>query len=105
MLAQHNEFRHAARRLLRSPTFTIAGALTLALGVGATATIFTVVNRVILRDLPYAEADRLVWMDHVVPGIDLPGSPGLSQGLYHHYRNNLRTVRDLAIWRRDEWTV
>jgi putative ABC transport system permease protein len=105
MLTQHNEFRHAARRLLRSRAFTTAGALTLALGVGATATIFTVVNRVILRDLPYVEAGRLIWMDHVAPGIDLPGSPGLSQGLYHHYRHNLRTISDLAIWRRDQWTL
>ena len=43
------ELRHAARRLVRSPAFSVAAVLTLALGVAANSTIFTVVNRVILR--------------------------------------------------------
>ena len=99
------EFRHAARRLLRSPAFSIAAAFTLALGVGANATIFTVVNRVILRPLPYPESSRLLAIDHSAPGIDLPGSPGLSRGLYKYYRTNAHTFTDLAITRRGEWTL
>jgi putative ABC transport system permease protein len=99
------ELRHAARRLLRSPAFASAAALTLALGVAANSTIFTVVNRVILRPLPYPESDRLIWVDHAAPGIDLPGSPGLSQGLYVYYGQRAHTVTDLAIFRRDEWTL
>ncbi|HET9982547.1 MAG TPA: ABC transporter permease [Longimicrobiales bacterium] len=100
-----SELRHAARRLLRSPAFAAAAALTLALGVAANATIFTVVNRVVLRPLPYPRSDRLIWVDHVAPGIDLPGSPGLSQGLYRYYRERAHTFTDLAIYRRDEWTL
>ena len=101
----NRELRHAARRLLRSPAFASAAALTLALGIAANATIFTVVNRVILRPLPYAESERLIWVDHAAPGIDLPGSPGLSQGLYEYYRKRAHTFSDLAIFRRDEWTL
>jgi predicted permease len=44
-------------------------------------------------------------VDHVAPGIDLPGSLGLSQGLYRHYRERIRTFEHLAIFRRDEWTL
>src|SRR5262245_42483331 len=99
------ELRHAARRLLRSPAFASAAALTLALGIAANSTIFTVVNRVILRPLPYAQSEQLIWVDHAAPGIELPGSPGLSQGLYEYYRKRAHTFSDLAIFRRDEWTL
>ena len=100
-----NELKHAGRRLLRTPAFSLAAAVTLALGVAATATIFTVVNRVILQPLPYPDSRALVWMDHVAPGIQLPGSLGLSQGLYRYYREQVRSISDLAILRKDEWTL
>jgi putative ABC transport system permease protein len=54
------DFRIAARGLWRSKTFAIAGALTLALGIASTTTIFSVVYGVLLRPLPYRDADRLV---------------------------------------------
>lgn len=99
------EFRHAGRRLVRSPGFTIAAALTLALGVAANATIFTVVNRVILQPLPYPESESMIWVDHVAPGIELPGEIGLSQGLFDYYRKQARTLSDITIFRQDEWTL
>jgi predicted permease len=105
MIDLTRELKQAARRLVRSPAFAAAAALTLALGIAANASIFTVVNRVILRPLPYPSAERLLWMDHVAPGIDLPGSPGLSQGLYRFYRERARTFTDLAIYRTDEVTL
>jgi predicted permease len=99
------ELRHATRRLLRSPAFTIAAVVTLALGIAANTTIFAVVERVILRPLPYPDSDRVLWMDHVAPGLDLPGTLGLSQGLYEHYRARAHTFEALAIYRSDEWTL
>src|SRR5688572_11532795 len=73
-----HDLRHAARSLRRTPTFTAASILTLALGIGANAAIFSVVNGVVLRPLPYGSPDRLVHVYHANPerGVRLgPFSP------------------------------
>src|SRR5437868_5871453 len=56
------ETRYALRVLRRNPGFAAVAILTVALGIGMNTAVFTVVNAVLLRSLPYPNADRLVWL-------------------------------------------
>ena len=73
------ELRQAARGMMKRPGFSFIAVLTLALGIGANVAIFAVVNAVLIRPLPYEESDRIVWIRHHAPGLNLPNiesSPG-----------------------------
>jgi predicted permease len=85
------------RRLARTPLFSAVAIVTLAVGIGANAAIFSVVNAVLLKPLPYAEPERLVGVWHTAPGIDIPL---LNQGPtnYFVYRDESQTFEDIALW-------
>lgn len=65
------DFRQAARRLINEPIFAVTALVTLAIGIGANSAIFTVVNGVLLRPLPYADAHELVYPHAVLRGEDI----------------------------------
>src|SRR5687767_7390981 len=63
------DVRHSARGLIARPLFTITTVMTFALGIGATAVVFSLVHSVLLSPLPYHEPDRLTVVQQVVPEI------------------------------------
>src|SRR5919205_2141761 len=66
------DFRYAVRTLAKQPIFTFVAVLTLALGIGANTAIFSLLYQVLLRPLPYPDADRLVFVWNTYPLMGLP---------------------------------
>ena len=91
------DVRHGARALGRAPGFTSVATLTLALGIGATTAMFSVLNGVVLRPLPYPEQDRLVELVHEAPGIG-PVRLLASPAIYFTYRDHARVFDSVGLW-------
>ncbi|MDX1395211.1 MAG: ABC transporter permease [Gemmatimonadota bacterium] len=92
------ELRQGARRLSRAPGFTLASVVTLALGVGATTAVFSLVHSTVIDSLPFPESSEIVWLDHAGPGIGAANGLGMTDGLYTHYSAGARQLEDMAIW-------
>src|SRR5687767_2111559 len=96
--------RLVGRRLLRAPLFTAVAVLTLGLGIGANAAIFSVVNGVLLKPLPFPDPDRLVGVWHSAPGMNLP-LLNQSPATYFVYRDDGQTLEDIGMWDNTAVTV
>ena len=91
------DVKYGVRRLARSPGFTTIVVLTLALGIGANTTIFSVVNSMLLRPLPYPQPGQLVTLNHVYPSVDLV--TGISAPGFRDYRDRTQSFESVAITR------
>ena len=105
MLTNPASLRTTARALRRSPGFFLIAVFTLAVGIGANAAIFTVINAVLLRPLPYPEPERIMGVSQTAPGINAPPKFELSDGAYFVYRRDNRTLENLGIYWRDSVTL
>jgi predicted permease len=92
-----SELRRTARSLLRHPAFTGAAVLTLALGIGATTAIFSVVYGVLIKPLPYPDADRLVSVRHTAQGLDTD-MRGISGSMFVTYSEENSVFEHLGTW-------
>jgi putative ABC transport system permease protein len=95
--------KHALRRLAASPVFSLTALVTLGVAIGANALIFSVVNGVLLKPLPFAAPDQLVAVWHFAPGI-MAGDLNQSPATYLTYREG-KVFQDIGMWRDEAASV
>src|SRR5512140_2656938 len=91
------DVRYGLRMLLKNPGLTLVAVLTLALGIGANTAIFTVVNAVLLRQMPFPEADRLMAVYHSYPAINLLHT-SVSPYVWDYYQQNVKSFESMAAY-------
>jgi predicted permease len=103
------DVRYSQRMLRRNPVFTVVGLLTIAIGIGANAAVFTVVNRVLLKPLNYPKAEELVSLHQIAPGAaglaDFENGLLLSPSMYLTYSEHNQTFQSLGVWVTDTANV
>src|SRR4051812_1271619 len=92
-----NELRYAFRQLRKSPGFTLTALATIAICLGANLAIFAVVNSVLLRPLPFPNADRLVTIYNTYPKAGVEND-GCSLPNYYERRDNIPAFSSLSIY-------
>lgn len=98
MSGMWRDVRTAVGHLVRRPFFTVLAGTTLAVGIGANAAIYSVVDAVLINPLPIADEDRVVSYNHEAPGlgVNVPVIPH-SQALYLHYHERARDLASFAV--------
>lgn len=94
------DLRYALRQLQKSPAFTAAVVAILALGIGATSAVFTVINAILLEPLPYKQPDRLVQIYESMRGSQ-EGGLNMSAATYRDLRQRNRSFQDMAAFQQD----
>src|SRR5580658_10211616 len=96
------DVRYGLRMLRRNPVFTAVGLLTIAIGIGANAAVFSVVNSVLLKPLNYPKSEELVSLHQIAPGAaglaDFENGLLLSPSMYFTYAENNRSFQSLGVW-------
>ena len=94
------DLRYAFRQIRKAPAFAAVAVITLALGIGANTAIFSVVNGVLLRVLPFRDADRLVRIWHTPPQSSFPGINqfSVSPANYLDWQNQNHVFESMAIY-------
>jgi hypothetical protein len=96
------DVRYGLRMLGRNPVFTVVGLLTIAIGIGANAAVFSVVSSVLLKPLHYPKAEELVSLHQTAPGApglaDFENGLFLSPSMYFTYAEQNRTFQTLGVW-------
>jgi len=98
------QLRQVTRRLLRAPMFTLVTLITLAAGVGATITVFSVLEGVLLKPLPYPHPEQLVGVWHSAPGLNLD-LVNMSPSSYFIYREQNRVFSGIGIYQGDSVNI
>jgi putative ABC transport system permease protein len=95
------DLRHAFRVISRAPSFAIAVVAVLALGIGANTAIFSIVNAVLLRPIPFEEPERLVRLFHTPPQSAFPGMSrfSLSPANFYDWQRDARSFEGMAMYR------
>jgi len=96
--------KHSLRRLFKSPAFALTAIITVGAAIGANALIFSVVNGVILKPLPYANPSSLVGAWLVAPGV-MPGELQQSAATYFMLRDSAQSFEDIGLWQTSSATV
>ncbi len=103
------DLRYAVRTLRKQPAFTLAAVLTLALSIGAYTAIFSLVNSIVLKPLPYPRAEELISLRHTAPGAagmgNLASDLRLSASMYFTYAEHTRTFSSIGVWSAGTATV
>jgi hypothetical protein len=96
--------RFALRRLLSTPAFSLTAAITLAAAIGANALIFSIVNGVLLKPLPFERPEALVGVWHVAPGL-MAGPLNQAPSTYFLYREQAQSFEDIGLWDNTSVTI
>ena len=109
MQGLRQDIRYAVRTLIKAPVFTLVAVVTLALGIGANTAIFTLVNGLLLKPLPFAQPDELMMVHLLAP--DRDGGPGVFREMvwsypkYEVFRDEQQVFSEHALFTGNQWSV